>query len=219
MNKLIIVLSLCLVCVLFLPFAEAENYIIDVFNPEVDSIFYRDVGIVDFRPDTVNAGEPLVAEADVWNYGEITETFGILLEYSDSTYYYSDTKTVTGLPPFCGITVGFDNWIAPVETGYFAVKCTLLVNDSNPSNNGGIYLIYVRPSQSIKEMDIPIVANHTNELNTRIMTITQFKSQLLKPKSRLEIYIPNGNRITPERINPGIYFIKTDQIRKIVIIK
>lgn len=218
MNKLIIVLSLSLVCGLFSPLAKAENNIVDVFNPEVDIIIY-DLGIVDFRPDTINAGEPWVPEADVWNYGENAETFDILLEYSDSTFVYTDCITVSALPPACGITVDFNSVRLGADSGYFAVKCTLLVNDSNPNNNGGLYLIYVRPNQSIKEMDTPVISNHTNVLSARIMTTTQFRAQILKPKYELEIYMSNGKRITPKRIKPGIYFIKTDQIRKIVILE
>lgn len=218
MNKLVILLSLFLVSGLFSPFANAEKSIIDVFNPEVNTIIF-DLGVVDFRPDTINAGESWVAEADVWNYGERGETFDILFEYRDSTFVYSSCKTVVALSPNSGITVQFDSILLSADSGTISVKCTLLVNDSNPNNNGGIYLIYVRPSQSIKEMDNPIVTNHTNELSTRIMTIIQFRNQILKPKYEFEIYNPNGKRITPERINPGIYFIKTDLIRKIVIIE
>ncbi|MDH5186313.1 MAG: hypothetical protein OEZ20_02320 [candidate division WOR-3 bacterium] len=219
MNNFIKVLSLCLVCDLFFPTVKAEIRIKDAFNPEVDSIFYRDLGIVDVRPDTINAGEGLAVEVDVRNYGEVTETFEVIIGWWGPNHSYYEDSYLVELNPGLTVTVQSDSFLCSIDSGDFPVRCTIPFNDSNPNNNGGIYIIYVRPSQFIKEMNIPIVDNQTNELNTRIMTITQFRSQILTPKSGMEIYKVNGKRIAPERISPGIYFVKTNQTRKIVIIE
>ncbi len=210
MKKLIVLFGLVFLVSLFILPVQAKNRVNNVIHTEIDTVNF-DVGIEDFRPDTVIAGDTFHIQVDIRNYGHITfPTFCLAFE----TNWYSDTIFISPMAPGALVTVDFGFFVAP-DSGLIPVKCTLCVPDENQANNGGIFVIVVLPRPAIHSND----TRQTPRLKTSVMTITQFRSQVLNSKFKPEIYTPAGRRLRLEKIKKGIYFVKTNKIQKIVLLE
>jgi len=193
----------------------------DVIITEEDTIYEYDVGIENFDlPDTVNPGESIPVQFTLVNYGTRIAIFDFVFEihYPDSFYW---TETIFGITLYPRQRADGDcgTWPAP-DSGTFAIKCSILLDDENPHNNGGTKIIVVRRGQFIEEeISKQNETKQIDNVKSSIITVAQFRKHILNSKFEPHIYAPNGKRIAPERINPGIYFVKTNQIQKIVILE
>ncbi len=102
--------------------------------------FIRDVGAVSvvMPGDTVLCDSVYTPEAEVTNYGELTEDFDVkFLIDTSGTYVYRDTSTVSLLAPAGTTNVTFTGWTVPVVAGinYNITVSTIFAPDMNSGND------------------------------------------------------------------------------------
>lgn len=108
------------------------------------------------------------------------------------------------------------------QTGTYLVKCSTAVNDSNPNNNSQTKILFVRPPSGIVEnwTQFIVLKERIIKRIPTIMNIIQFANFLSEiEKSQLPIVDITGRSIKPEEIKTGIYFIKTEKLHRLVIVK
>jgi hypothetical protein len=184
----------------------------------LDPIYDYDVGIAHHDwPDTCFVGDSIRIGGVVKNFGQVFVLSFLIIFQLDSIYH--QTLNVIGLQP--DSTRGFyflTLWVN--EPGTFSFFCsTALAGDQNHANDGGWWTIVVLPRQGLEEKIVsPVDIRQNGMLNTTLMTVAQFKSQVLHSKFNPEIYAPTGRRLTPDKIRKGIYLVKTGSMKKIIIL-
>ena len=184
----------------------------------LDTIYDYDVGIAHHDwPDTCYVGDSIRVGGIVKNFGRSVATFQIIFQLDS---IYRQTQNVIGLLP--DSTRGF--YFLTIFTaipGIFSFFCsTAYSRDQNHANDGGWWIVVVLPRQGLEEKIVsPIDIKQIGILKTSVMTITQFKSQVLNSKFNPEIYTPIGRKLELDKIRKGIYFVKTDKMQKIIILE
>ncbi|MDH5683282.1 MAG: hypothetical protein OEZ20_02325, partial [candidate division WOR-3 bacterium] len=132
--------------------AQAKDLVNDVIITEEDTIYEYDVGIENFNlPDTVNPGESIPVQFTLVNYGTRIAIFDFVFEinYPDGFRWIDSIHGII-LRSTEKMEGDMGTWPAP-DSGILAIKCSILIDDENPNNNGGTEFIVVRQGQFIEE--------------------------------------------------------------------
>ena len=210
--------------------STSVNYNLKITQQETasksDTIYDHDVGVFNFTLfDTIYVGDSIRLHPGVKNYGRfIAANFPVTIVFysEDSLPVYEETIIVMYLPVSDSLTLGDYGTREFSQPGtYVVMKCsTMLYEDENPANDGGKKRAIVLPRPNLEEKtkgQIEIERNTT--LKSTIMTVAQFKIQILNSNPRPKIYSLLGNSILLENINEGVYFLKTKSTQRKVILQ
>jgi len=102
-------------------------------------VFSHDVAVTSISspPDLLLTGTTVTPQIDVHNFGTSTESFDVIMDiYEGGNLIYSDTQTVSSLPPDSTLPVSFTQYTFDSSAfDYQAIAYTLLVGDENTSSD------------------------------------------------------------------------------------
>jgi len=102
-------------------------------------VFSHDVAVTSISspPDLLLTGTTVTPQIDVHNFGTSTESFDVVMDiYKGGNLIYSDTQTVSSLPPDSTLPVSFTQYTFDSSAfDYQAIAYTLLVGDENTSSD------------------------------------------------------------------------------------
>jgi hypothetical protein len=84
---------------------------------------------------TIDSGTTLTPKAVVQNLGDTTATFPVWMTIKGGGTSYSNSQTVSSLPPSSFDTVSFSSWTAGPRGSYAARCSTALIGDQNHAND------------------------------------------------------------------------------------
>ena len=131
---------------LFILLNQAVSEVIDRYDSE-SLTTYSDVGIIDILlPETLYIGTYIMPQAIIGNFGDVNEACQVRIQIHDAydNTFYDNTQPIFLLPGDT-MTVRFSG--AVVEPSWYVAKCSILINDSNPTNNVRSETLVVLPNR------------------------------------------------------------------------